>query len=310
VGATGVKLPRFVEGDPAVYIPGQSTEDNVNQRRLYSGCTVASPNTCSYGSVGEIAGVANSSYNALQSSLRKRFSHGLSFLASYTFSRSIDDVSSFNITGSASRPVAGENDLPQNPFNLAAERGRSMFDARHRFVLSYEWSLPWWKQPRSWYQHVLGNWQVNGITTFMSGTPFTVFDSQDVSLGGTAPEITGFSSNRPNLAGDPNSGPHTVQEWFNVNAFQRLNPATQAGQFGTAGRNIVQGPGLQEWDFSALKEIPLAEAKQLQFRAEFFNLFNRSNFRLPDSDISSPTFGQIQEALPPRLVQLALKFIF
>jgi len=310
VGTTGVKLPRFIEGNPPVYVPGQSNENNVNQRRLYSGCTLAKPNNCVYGSVGEIAGLANSSYNALQSSLRKRFSHGLSFLASYTFSKSIDDVSSFNITGSASSPVAGENDLPQNPFNLAAERGRSMFDARHRFVLSYQWSLPWWKQGHTWYQHALGNWQVNGITAYMSGTPFTVFDSQDVSLVGTAPEITGFSANRPNLAGDPNSGPHTVQEWFNVNAFQRLNPATQAGQFGTAGRNIVQGPGFQEWDFSAFKNIPLAEARQLQFRAEIFNLCNHSNFRLPDSDISSPTFGQIQEALPPRLVQLALKFLF
>ncbi|HEV2115699.1 MAG TPA: carboxypeptidase regulatory-like domain-containing protein [Terriglobales bacterium] len=310
VGTTGVKLPRFIEGNPAVFIPGQSSENNANQRRLYSGCTLASPNNCVYGSVGEIAGIANSSYNALQSSLRKRFSHGLSFLASYTFSKSIDDVSSFNITGSAASPVAGENDLPQNPFNLAAERGRSMFDARHRFVLSYEWSLPWWKQPHAWYQHALGNWQLNGITTFMSGTPFTVFDSQDVSLEGTAPEISGFSANRPNLVGDPNSGPQTVQEWFNVNAFQRLNPVTQAGQFGTAGRNIVQGPRLQEWDFSAFKTIPLAESKQLQIRAEFFNVFNHTNFRLPDSDISSPTFGQIQEALPPRLVQLALKFLF
>ncbi|HEY6936775.1 MAG TPA: carboxypeptidase regulatory-like domain-containing protein [Terriglobales bacterium] len=310
VGTTGVKLPRFIEGNPAVFIPGQSNENNVNQRRLYSGCTLANPNNCVYGSVGEIAGIANSSYNALESTLRKRFSHGLSFLASYTFSKSIDDVSSFNITGSAASPVAGENDLPQNPFNLAAERGRSMFDARHRFVLSYEWSLPWWKQPRAWYQHVLGNWQVNGITTFMSGTPFTVFDSQDVSLQGTAPEITGFSSNRPNLVGDANAGPHTVQEWFNVNAFQRLDPQTQAGQFGSAGRNIVQGPGLEDWDFSALKNIPLAETKQLQFRAEFFNIFNHTNFRLPDSDISSPTFGQIREALPPRLVQVALKFLF
>jgi hypothetical protein len=310
VGTTGVKLPRFIEGNPAVFIPGQSNENNVNQRRLYSGCTLANPNNCVYGSVGEIAGIANSSYNALESSLRKRFGHGLSFLASYTLSKSIDDVSSFNITGSAASPVAGENDLPQNPFNVAAERGRSMFDARHRFVLSYEWSLPWWKQSHSWYQHVLGNWQVNGITTFMSGTPFTVFDSQDVSLAGTAPEITGFSANRPNLVGDPNAGPHTVQEWFNVNAFQRLNPQTQAGQFGSAGRNIVQGPGLEDWDFSALKNIPLAETKQLQFRAEFFNIFNHANFRLPDSDISSPTFGQIREALPPRLVQVALKFLF
>ena len=134
-----------------------------------------------------------------------------------------------------------------------------MFDAGHRFVLSYEWSLPWWKQGHTWYQHVLGNWQLNGITTYMSGTPFTVFDSHDFSLEGTAPEITGFSSNRPNLVGDPNSGLRTVQEWFNINAFQRLNPVTQAGQFGTAGRNIVQGPGYQDWDFSACKNIPVAE---------------------------------------------------
>src|SRR5580658_3148814 len=150
VGTTGVRLPRFIEGNPPVFIPGVdasgnpiSTENNVNQRRLYSGCTLANPNNCVYSSIGEIASIANSSYNALQTSLRKRFSHGLSFLASYTWSHSIDDVSSFNITGSASQPVAGENDLAQNPFDLAAERGPSMFDSRNRFVLSYQWLLPW-----------------------------------------------------------------------------------------------------------------------------------------------------------------------
>jgi hypothetical protein len=312
VGTTGTKLPRFIEGNPTIYIPGQSTADNVNQRRLYSGCTLAQPNNCNFASVGEIAGIANSSYNALQSSLRKRFSHGLSFLASYSYSKSIDDVSSFNITGSAARPSAGENDLAQNPFNLAAERGRSMFDARHRLVLSYQWSLPWFRQAHSWYGRVLGNWQLNGITTFMSGTPFTVFDSNDVSLQGGAPEITGFSANRPDLIGDPNSGPHSVAQWFNTPAFQRLtqDPNSPVQQFGNEGRNVVQGPAYQQWDFSAMKNIRLAESKDLQFRAEFFNLFNHPNFRLPDSDISSPTFGQIQEALPPRLIQLALKFMF
>jgi len=187
-----------------------------------------------------------------------------------------------------------------------------MFDARHRLVLSYQWSLPFWRQPQTWYQHALGNWQVNGITTFMSGTPFTVFDSNDVSLQGGAPEITGFSANRPNLVGDPNSGPRSVLQWFNTAAFQQLtqDPNSPVQQFGNAGRNIVQGPGFQQWDFSALKNIRIAEAKELQFRAEFFNIFNHPNFRLPDSDINSRTFGQIQEALPPRLVQLALKFTF
>jgi hypothetical protein len=156
----------------------------------------------------------------------------------------------------------------------------------------------------------LGDWQLNGITTFMSGTPFTVYDSQDVSLQGGAPEISGFSSNRPDLIGNPNSGPRTPQEWFNTAAFQRLNSTTQAGQFGNEGRNVVEGPGLQQWDFSAFKNIPIRESKSLQFRAEFFNVFNHANFRLPNNDISSPNFGEISEALPGRLVQLALKFVF
>jgi hypothetical protein len=344
VGTTGVKLPRFIEGNPAVYIPGVdgsgnplSTEANVNQRRMYSGCTLAQPNNCVYGSVGEIAGMANSSYNALEASLRKRFSHGLSFLASYTYSHSIDDVSSFNITGSASQPDAGENDLAQNPFDLGAERGRSMFDARQRLVLSYQWSEPYWKQASTWYQHALGNWQFNGIFTAMTGTPFTVLDSNDVSLQGSAPEISGFSSNRPNLIGDPfKAGPvaanqnvqcqylagqsipgtnlvgiapaqvRTPSAWFNRCAF--AEGAT--GTFGNEGRNAIQGPGYFNWDFSMVKNIQIAEGKNLQFRAELFNLLNHTNLRLPESDIQSANIGQIQKDIQPRVIQLALKFLF
>jgi hypothetical protein len=328
VGTTGVRLPRFIEGNPAVYVPGVdttspgclppaqpcpiSTENNVNQRRLYSGCTLANPNNCIYGSVGEIASIANSSYNALEASLRKRFSHGLSFLASYTWSHSIDDVSSFNITGSASQPVAGENDLAQDPFNLAAERGNSMFDARHRFVLSYQWSLPFLQHSSNWYGKVFGNWQLNGIFTAMSGTPFTVFDSNDVSLQGQAPEISGFSSNRPNVVGNPNSGPRTAAQWFNVNAFQRINqdPNSPVEQFGNERRNSLVGPRYVNWDVSAFKNIRLTETKELQFRGELFNLLNHTNFRLPVSDIESSTFGQIQSDVSPRVIQVALKFLF
>jgi hypothetical protein len=319
IGTTGVHLPRFIEGDPAIFIPGVdssgnpiSNENNVNQRRLYSGCTLAQPNNCVYSSIGEIASLANSSYNALEASLRRRLGHGISFLASYTYSHSIDDVSSFNITGSASQPVAGENDLAQNPFDLPAERGRSMFDARHRFVLSYQWNLPFWNHPTTWYQQVLGNWQLNGIATLMSGTPFTVFDSNDVSLQGTAPEITGFSANRPNLIGDPNHGPRTPQEWFNVGAFQQLqpDPLGRFQVFGDEGRNVVAGPPYMDWDFSAFKNIRIAESKEFQFRGELFNILNHTNFRLPVSDISSPNFGQIQQDVGPRVIQVALKFLF
>jgi len=319
VGTTGTHLPRFIEGNPAVFVPGLdssgnpiSNENNVNQRRLYSGCTIADPNNCVFASAGLIAGIANSAYNSLETSLRKRFKYGVSFLASYTYSKSIDDVSSFNITGSASQPVAGENDLAQNPFDLAAERGRSMFDARHRFVLSYQWSLPFWRHPQNWYQHAFGDWQVNGIMTAMSGTPFTVFDSSDNSLQGSAPEITGFSANRPNLIGNPNNGPRTPQEWFNIGAFQKLSPDPlgRFQVFGDEGRNVVDGPGYVDWDFSAFKNIRVGESKEFQFRGELFNFLNHTNFRLPDSDISSPTFDQIHADVSPRVIQLALKFLF
>ena len=315
VGTKGTKLPRFIEGNPTVYMPGLSTPDNADQRRIHSGCTLADPpSSCQFASTGLISGIANSSYNALEASLKKRFSHGLSFLASYTYSKAIDDVSSFNISGSGSVQVAGENDLAQDPNNLAAERGPSLFDARHRLVFSYQWSLPFWQQQHGWYQQVLGGWQLNGIATAMSGTPFTVFDSRDVSDQGGAPEITGFSANRPDLVTgqDPNSGPRAVDSWLNADAFARVvpDPNSPVQQFGTAGRNIALGPRYANWDFAASKNIRLTESKSLQFRAELFNVLNHTNFHLPSSDISSPTFNQILAAEPPRLVQFALKFLY
>ena len=317
VGTKGTRLPRFIEANPAVFVPGYvdgqpiSNSSNADQRRLYSGCTLADPpGSCQFSSTGEIAGIANSAYNALEASLRKRFSNGMSFLLSYTWSKVIDDVSSFNITGSEAKPVAGENDLAQDPFNLAAERGPSLFDARNRFVASYVWDLPFWNHPQNWYQSVLGRWQLDGIATLMSGTPFTVFDSNDVGAQGSAPEITGFSAQRPNLIGNPNNGPRKVNAWLNASAYQRLDPTADAGQFGTEGRNVNTSPGFANWDFAALKNFKVTESTQLQFRAELFNILNRTNFHLPDCDISSPTFNYILEADPPRQVQFALKFMF
>jgi hypothetical protein len=98
-----------------------------------------------------------------------------------------------------------------------------------------------------------------------------------------------------------------VQCWFNTSAFQQAPP----GQFGNVGRNTLDGPPFQQWDFSVFKNIPIREGKSLQFRTELFNFFNHPNFRLPNNDINSPsTFGRITEAQPGRLVQLALRFLF
>jgi hypothetical protein len=317
IGTKGTHLPRFIEGNPTTFEPGDTPQTDADRRRLYSGCTRTDTNPCTFSSVGEIAGITNSIYNALQMSLQKRFSHGLSFLASYTYSKSIDDVSSFNITGSASQSTAGENDLAQNPFDLGLERGRSMFDARHRFVISYQWNLPFFENTEGWKRAVLGGWQVNGITTFMSGTPFTVYDSAGVSLQGGAPEISGFPSDRPNVIGDftkgtcPNgASAGTPNCWISPDGFQRLDPSTQLGEFGDAGRNIAQGPGFQQWDFSALKNFRITETKTLQFRGELFNIFNHANLGLPVNDINSSNFGSITSAQPGRLVQFALKFLF
>jgi hypothetical protein len=101
-----------------------------------------------------------------------------------------------------------------------------------------------------------------------------------------------------------------VSTWLNPGAFQRLDPVANAGQFGTEGRNVNFGPGYADWDFGALKNFKVTESTQFQFRAELFNVLNRTNFRLPDCDISSPTFNHVLQAGTPRQVQFALKFMF
>jgi hypothetical protein len=307
IGSKGTRLPRMIEADPAVYGPG-ATSDNADQRRLYARCHTGGG--CDFASVGLITNSTNSTYNAVQAAVSRRFANGVSFLASYTFSKALDYVSTFNVAGSAPRLVAGENDLAQNPFNLAAEHGPSLFDARHRFVFSGSYEIPTLKSLGSAGRAVLGGWQINTIANFSSSTPFTVYDSANVSLQGSSPEITGFYSSRPDLIGNPNNGPHTADQWVSRSAFGRLNPLTQAGQFGSEGRNAVRGPGIGNVDLSLLKTIRLDERVRLQFRAEWFNLANHANFGLPDNDLASPNFGRVLEAGSPRLVQFGLKLLF
>src|SRR5215469_1572404 len=308
VGNKGTRLPRFTEANPAIYGPG-ATADNADQRRIYAGCH-GPQGPCDFASVGLMTDSTNSTYHALQAALSKRFGSGLGFLASYTYSKSLDYVSSFNVSGSAPRLVAGENDLAQNPFDLNAEHGPSLFDARHRFVFSGSYEIP---VARSWTgvaRAALGGWQLNSIMNFASGTPFTVYDSANVSLQGTAPEITGFYSSRPDVIANPNAGPHTADEWVSRQAFLRLDPTTQAGEVGNEGRNLVRGPGIATVDLSLLKTVALRETVRLQFRAECFNIANHANFGLPDNDLASPNFGRVLEAGSPRLMQLALKLIY
>lgn len=308
IGNKGTRLPRIIEANPAVYGAG-ATAENADRRRIYAGCRSAQ-GPCDFASVGLITNQTNSTYHAAQLAVSRRFNRGLSFLGSYTLSKTLDYVSSFNVAGSAPRLVGGENDLAQDPFNLKAEHGPSLFDARHRFIFSSAWELPAPGSSAPAARWLLAGWQLNAIANFASGTPFTVYDSANVSVQGSAPEITGFYSSRPDAIADPNAGAHTPNQWMSRSAFRRLNPATQAGQFGSAGRGTVRGPGIANVDLSLIKTLPLTERARLQFRAECFNIANHANFGLPENDISSPNFGRVLTAGSPRLLQLALKIIF
>lgn len=308
VGAKGRYLPRNVEANPAVFGPG-STAQNADRRRIHANCT-ADGGPCALSTVAMLTSVARSSYHAGQASITRRFGDAVGFNVSYWYSRSFDHLSAMNLSGAAARPLAGENDLAQSPFDLEAEWGPSLFDARHRFVASASWVLPTWDAAPVPVRAVLGGWQLNVIASHHSGTPFTVSDSANVALQANSPPISGYPASRPNLVGDPNAGPHTVEEWMSRSAFERLNVQAQAGQFGNAGRNIVRGPAYTNVDMALVRDFSLVRDTRLQIRAEVFNLANHPNFGLPVADLNSPSFGRILSAGPPRLMQFAVKLLF
>ena len=247
----------------------------------------------------------NSNYNALQARFQQRLARGFSGLVSYTWSKSIDDASNFFSS-------AGDPNFPQNSYNVAAERGRSNFDASHRLSASYAYAFPFGKGRQyladdGWLSTVLTGWETYGIVTLQSGRPFTVALLSEIDNSGTGRSILGFGANdRPNLIGNPELSNPTTLQWFNTAAFAFPAPGT----FGNAGRNILEGPGFQNVNASLVKNTALTERVNLQFRAEAFNLFNHPNFNLPDNFLGSPTFGRITSARDPRHIQFGLKLLF
>ena len=308
VGAAATHLPRNVEANPAVYGPG-ATAQNADRRRIYANCP-ADGSACDFSTVAMLKSVARSRYDAAQFSLSRRFGDAIGFNVSYWLSKSLDHLSAMNLSGAAAKPLAGENDLAQNPFDLEAEWGPSLFDARHRLVASASWMPPVSSNAPAAVRALFSGWQLNGVAAYNSGTPFTVSDSANVALQANSPPISGFPASRPNVIGDPNAGPHSVDEWLSRSAFERLNVQTQAGQFGNAGRNIARGPSYASVDLSFVRDFDLARRSRLQFRAEVFNALNHTNFGLPVADLNSPSFGRILSAGSPRLMQFALKLIF
>jgi hypothetical protein len=247
-----------------------------------------------FGDVNIMESRASSNYHSLQTRFQQRFARGFSALASYTFGKSIDDASSFF-------PSAGDANFPQDSFNVRAERARSNFDVNHRLTASYTWDLPVGKG--RWY----GGWQTNGIWSFQTGRPFTVALLSELDNSGTGRSSLGFGANdRPNVLRNPTLANPTPGRWFDTSAFV-IPPR---GSFGNSGRNILDGPGLQSVNVSVVKNFAVKESSSIQFRAEFFNLFDRANFDLPDLFVGSPTFGRISSAGQPRRVQFGLKWLF
>lgn len=308
VGSKGTHLPRNIEANPAVFGPG-ATSQNADQRRVYAGCP-SSGGACTFSTIAELANITNSTYEAAQVSISRRYASGFSFNVSWWYSKTLDYLSSLNLAGASSQPLAGANDLAQNPFDLAAEHGPSLFDAKYRFVASGSWepSIP--KDSPHAARRLLDGWQLNFIATHNSPTSFTVYDSTNVSLQANSPPISGIPASRPNLIGDPNNGPHTVEQWLSASAFQRLDPVAQAGQFGNAGRNIARGPAFTDVDLSLIRSFKLKEFMRLQVRLESFNIANHANLGLPVGDLNSPNFGRILSSGAPRLIQFALKLTY
>jgi hypothetical protein len=292
VGSSGHKLNRRVDINQARLpaFPGEA----LSARRPYP----------AFGSIVMAKGIAVSNYNALQAKLEKRLSNNLTFIAAYTFSKSLDTSS---LAGDTTSGNAG---TPQNSQNERAEYGLSAFDQRHRFVFSYLYQLPFGKgqahlnSVSSLGNALVGGWQLGGIATFASGNPFSV---QVVGVDRTNTGVFGGGSQRANVV-SPNTtvSDPTVERWFNTAAFQAAPTET----FGTSGRNILVGPGTNNIDFSVLKDFIFTETMKLQFRTEIFNLFNHPQFLQPVFDPTSPAFGQILGARPAREIQFGLKFIF
>jgi hypothetical protein len=248
---------------------------------------------------------ANSNYNSLQVRFQQRLDFGLSFLSSYTWSKSIDDASGFFTS-------AGDPNFPQNSFDVRQERALSNFDVRHRLSVSYSYDLPFGRgraflSDAGLLSKVFGRWQMNGILTLQTGRPFTVALLPEIDNSGTGRSTLGFLGNdRPNVVGQATLSPRTPERWFNIDAFA----FPPRGTFGNAGRNILTGPGTENVNISLLKNMTLRERLDLQLRAEVFNLFNHPNFNLPDNFLGSPTFGRILSAQSPRHIQFGLKLLF
>ncbi len=286
-GSKGTKLTERVNINQAVLPADPNNISPLVSRRRFP----------SFGDILSANWQENSSYHALQARLERRFANGLSFLAGYTWSHSID---------TASRGSGGS--WHQNAYRLRDDRGSSDFDVRQRLTSSVIYQLPFGKGKRflgkasGAANAVVGGWSVNTIASLMSGNFFSV------TVAGDRANVGGFPFQRANRSCDGNldRGARTIDRYFDTGCFT----TTRLGTFGNAGRNIIEIPGINNWDVSILKETRISERVSAQFRAEFFNFFNHAQFSQPDLNANSQFIGQVRSARDSRISQLALKLIW
>jgi len=303
VGNSGSRIPGFVTTNPAIFMNDPITgappsESNVNDRVRYEP-GILGPN----GNVYE--NYAHSSYNSLQVQGTKRFGHGSTVLANYTYAKSLDFISNNNSSGN----------IP-DPLNLERGYGPSDFDRRNSFVVSWLYTLPF-RFSNSIVNSVLGGWTLTAIQTVESGLPITVVTGEDVAVDGTGSYPGQFAQYAPGAnAGSVRTGHPSraaeVNQFFNTAAF--VNPNNEPiGTYGNSSKGIIYGPAYADTDASLLKDFALPESFRLQFRAESFNTFNQVNFANPNSYANAGTaFGQIQSTVAGtgRQLQFALKLLW
>jgi hypothetical protein len=238
------------------------------------------------------ANISNSNYNSLQISVERKASD-ITFLAAYTFSKAIDNASAFGDW--------------VNFTNYRLSRSLSAFDITHNFVVSYNWALPFERAFGHAPKRLVKGWNFVGITRATTGFPITLSEGGlDISLVGSA------NTDVPNVVGpvhtqDPHDpGPNGANTYFLPNAFSAQAPGT----FGNANRRFIHGPGIFNTDFALLKSTPVTESTAVEFRAEFFNIFNHTQFLNPSGNFSNSSFGVVTSARDPRIGQLSLKFVF
>jgi len=286
VGNKGTHLHVSEQVNPGIYIPGQSTTGNVDSRRIYQG----------FQTIESIQATANSNYHALQVNWNRRFEGGLTILGSYVLSKAIDLESNDGNSGLGSQS--------SNPFDWNSDRGLASFNVRHRFLTSFIWQLPIFRGSKGLKRAVLGGWAVNGILTLQTGVPFSV-------TAGTDRSMSGIGLDRGDLVGSAvtyNDQPvaSKIAKYFNTAAF--AVPAL--GTFGTSGRDILTGPGMQNFDSGLFKDARISETRRFEIRWEMFNTLNHPNFGNPTATLSSSNFGRITSAGNPRIMQLAAKLYF